>query len=40
MVIITDIDPGYANDDYLGCDPERGMYDGYNGTPVDGTGQT
>ncbi len=40
MGIFTDIDLGYANDDYLGCDPERGMYYGYNGTPVDGTGQT
>lgn len=38
--VFTDIDLGYANDDYLGCDPERGMYYGYNGTPSDGTGQT
>jgi hypothetical protein len=38
--IFTDIDLGYANDDYIGCDPERGMYFGYNGTPVDGTGQS
>ncbi len=37
--VFTDIDLGYANDDYLGCDPERGMFYGYNGTPVDGTGQ-
>ncbi|MEI6434107.1 MAG: T9SS type A sorting domain-containing protein [Bacteroidota bacterium] len=38
--VFTDIDLGYANDDYVGCDPERGMYYGYNGTPVDGTGQS
>ncbi len=37
--IFTDIDLGYANDDYVGCDVERNMYFGYNGTPVDGTGQ-
>ncbi len=38
--VFTDIDLGYSNDDYVGCDPERGMYYGYNGTPVDGTGQS
>ncbi len=38
--IFTDIDLGYANDDYVLCDVERNMYIGYNGTPVDGTGQT
>ncbi|MEI7662109.1 MAG: T9SS type A sorting domain-containing protein [Bacteroidota bacterium] len=37
--IFTDIDLGYANDDYVSCDVERNMYFGYNGTPVDGTGQ-
>jgi len=37
--IFTDIDLGYANDDFTGCDVERNMYFGYNGTPVDGTGQ-
>ena len=37
--IFTDIDLGYAADDYVGCDVERNMYFGYNGTPVDGTGQ-
>ncbi|MEI6682923.1 MAG: T9SS type A sorting domain-containing protein [Bacteroidota bacterium] len=38
--IFTDIDLGYAMDDYIGCDVERNMYFGYNGTPVDGTGQS
>jgi hypothetical protein len=38
--IFTDIDLGYANDDYVLCDVERNMYIGYNGTPVDGTGQS
>lgn len=37
--VFTDIDLGYANDDYVGCDVERNMYFGYNGTPVDGSGQ-
>lgn len=39
MGVFTDIDLGYANDDFMGCDPERGMYYGYNGKPVDGTGK-
>ena len=38
--IFTDIDVGYAPDDYTGCDVERGMCFCYNGKPVDGTGQT
>jgi hypothetical protein len=38
--VFTDIDLGYAMDDYIGCDVERSMYYGYNGTPVDGTGQS
>ena len=38
--MFTDIDLGYANDDYVGCDVERNMYFGYNGTPVDGSGQS
>lgn len=38
--VFSDIDLGYANDDYVGCDVMRGMYYGYNGTPVDGTGQS
>jgi hypothetical protein len=37
--VFTDIDLGYSNDDYVGCDVERNMYFGYNGTPIDGTGQ-
>jgi hypothetical protein len=37
--IFTDIDLGYPNDDFIGCDVERNMYFGYNGTPVDGNGQ-
>lgn len=40
MGVFTDIDLGYSNDDYVGSDPERGMYYGYNGMPVDGTGQS
>src|ERR1035437_404145 len=35
----TDMDIGYAFDDYMGCDVERGAYYGYNGTTVDGSGQ-
>ena len=38
--IFTDLDIGYAMDDYVGCDVERSMYYGYNGTPMDGSGQT
>jgi hypothetical protein len=37
--VFGDMDIGYANDDYFGCDVERGMFIGYNGTPVDGSGQ-
>ncbi|MFH1160182.1 MAG: hypothetical protein V1733_04455, partial [bacterium] len=37
--IYSDFDIGYNNDDYVGCDVERGMFFGYNGIPVDGTGQ-
>jgi len=36
--IFTDLDIGYANDDFTGCDVERSMYFGYNGVPVDGSG--
>lgn len=35
----VDTDLGYAYDDYVGCDVERGLGYCYNGTPVDGTGQ-
>jgi hypothetical protein len=38
--IFTDIDLGYSADDYIGCDIERNMYFGYNGTPIDGSGQS
>ena len=36
--VFTDIDLGYANDDYLMCDVERNMFIGYNGDSIDGTG--
>ena len=36
----TDVDLGYAKDDYVGCDVSRGLGYGYNGSNVDGTGQT
>ena len=36
----TDVDLGYAYDDYVGCDVSRGLGYGYNGAPVDGSGQT
>jgi len=35
----VDPDLGYANDDYVGCDVNRGLGYCYNGTPIDGTGQ-
>jgi len=35
----TDADLGYAKDDYVGCDVERGMGYCYNGNDTDGTGQ-
>ena len=36
----TDVDLGYAKDDYVGCDVARGLGYGYNGANVDGSGQT
>ena len=36
----TDVDLGYAKDDYVGCDVSRGLGYGYNGSNTDGTGQT
>lgn len=36
----VDPDLGYANDDYVGCDVNRGLGYCYNGTPIDGTGQS
>ncbi len=38
--LFTDIDLGYAMDDFVRCDVERNLFIGYNGTPVDGTGQS
>ena len=35
----TDLDIGFMEDDFIGCDVERSSYYGYNGTPVDGNGQ-
>jgi len=35
----TDADLGYYNDDYIGCDTNRGLGILYNGTSVDGSGQ-
>lgn len=35
----TDLDIGWYMDDYIGSDVERGLYYGYNGTPIDGSGQ-
>ncbi|MBO7459780.1 MAG: T9SS type A sorting domain-containing protein [Bacteroidales bacterium] len=36
----TDVDLGYSKDDYVGCDVSRGLGYGYNGAPIDGSGQT
>lgn len=36
----TDVDLGYAKDDYVGCDVSRGLGYGYNGAAIDGNGQT
>lgn len=36
----VDPDLGWANDDYVGCDVNRGLGYCYNGTPNDGTGQS
>jgi hypothetical protein len=35
----TDLDIGYSNDDYVGCDVNRSSYYGYNGDSIDGSGQ-
>jgi len=35
----VDIDLGWADDDYIGCDVQRGLGYGYNGRDVDGNGQ-
>ena len=36
----VDPDLGWANDDFVGCDVNRGLGYCYNGTPTDGTGQS
>ncbi len=36
----TDVDLGYGFDDFVGCDVGRGLGYGYNGTNVDGNGET
>jgi hypothetical protein len=38
MGLFTDIDIGYAQDDFIGCDSTLNTYFGYNGVPIDGTG--
>ena len=35
----TDVDLGYARDDYVGCDVQRGLGYGYNGRAIDGSGE-
>ena len=35
----TDVDLGFAQDDFVGCDVARGLGYGYNGSNTDGTGQ-
>lgn len=35
----TDIDIGYASDDYIACDVQRSSYFGYNYCSIDGYGQ-
>ena len=37
--IFTDIDLGFAEDDYIGSNVTYGSFYGYNGKPVDGEGQ-
>ena len=36
----TDVDLGYGYDDFIGCDVSRGLGYGYNGTNIDGNGET
>jgi len=36
--LYTDIDIGYSNDDFVGCDVSRGVYYGYNRDSIDGNG--
>ena len=35
----TDVDLGYAKDDFVGCDVQRGLGFGYNGAAIDGGGE-
>ena len=35
----TDVDLGYSKDDFVGCDVQRGLGFGYNGTAIDGHGE-
>jgi hypothetical protein len=37
--VYADLDIGYIMDDYIGCDVKKSSFIGYNGLPVDGTGQ-
>ncbi|MBN3035720.1 MAG: T9SS type A sorting domain-containing protein, partial [Bacteroidales bacterium] len=37
--IFTDLDLGYAWDDFIGCNVQGGYYYCYNGNPIDGGGQ-
>ena len=39
MGTFTDLDIGYAKDDFMACDVERSMFIGYNGDYIDGNGQ-
>ena len=39
MGTFTDLDIGYAKDDFMACDVERSMFIGYNGDSIDGNGQ-
>jgi hypothetical protein len=39
MGTYTDMDIGYANDDFMQCDVGRGSIIGYNGKAIDGNGQ-
>jgi hypothetical protein len=39
MGSFTDLEIGFARDDYIQCDVGRGSIIGYNGKPIDGSGQ-
>lgn len=38
--IFTDTDLGFAIDDYIGCNVQKGSFYAYNGKPKDGAGQS